>query len=183
METAAARHAAFAENFGRILLATTDWDAPTPVKEWTAKDVPAHLLDWLPSILTSLGEDRLPAHADLPLPERFASRSADIQVILEDEQLADQILSGGGPFDGLTVAEMIDRMYTTDVYMHSWDLARSQGIDDGMDRAFAENMLAGMRDFPGMRESGQFGEEQPYDGDDPVEALMAFIGRDPHWTR
>lgn len=29
----------------------TDWDAPTPVREWRARDVVGHLVGWLPDVL------------------------------------------------------------------------------------------------------------------------------------
>ena len=46
-------------------------------------------------------------------------------------------------------------------------------------------MLAGMQQMaPVIRASGQFGDQQPVADDASAqEKLIAFIGRDPHWSR
>lgn len=181
MDTPASRHAQFARTFGETVAATTDWDAPTPVKEWTARDVPAHLIDWLPGFLAGEGI-QLDAHDDLPLPERWAARSTDVDALLANPDLPARPITNEY-FRGMDVATLIDQLYSPDVYMHTFGLARLQGIRPDMDPAFASHLLEGLREFPGLRESGQFGVEHPTDSDDPVEQLMAFIGRDPQWQR
>ena len=40
----AARHHAVAGRFGRLVAATNDWDAPSPVAGWVARDVVDHLV-------------------------------------------------------------------------------------------------------------------------------------------
>ncbi len=42
------RHQQFAANFVSVATAVDDWDPRTPVGEWCARDVVAHLIDWLP---------------------------------------------------------------------------------------------------------------------------------------
>ncbi len=47
-----------------------------------------------------------------------------------------------------------------------------------MDPQFAETMLAEMRAMESMlRDSGQFGPATRMDSTDPVDQLMAFVGR------
>ncbi len=43
MTTPAERHLSTATTFGEVVNATTDWDAPSPVPEWSARDVVGHL--------------------------------------------------------------------------------------------------------------------------------------------
>ena len=69
--------------------------------------------------------------------------------------------------------------------MHTWDLARASGQDDTLDEAECAEVLAGMQQMaPVIRASGQFGDQQPVADDASAqEKLIAFIGRDPHWSR
>lgn len=43
--TPAERHRAVTGTFGDRVAGVTDWSVPTPVAEWTARDVVAHLLN------------------------------------------------------------------------------------------------------------------------------------------
>ena len=77
----------------------------------------------------------------------------------------------------------MDRFYTADVFMHSWDLARAGGRTPQLDEDFAAQMLQGMRPIEAMlRESGQYGPAVAVPVDAPaVDQLMGFVGRDPGW--
>ena len=44
------KHRIIAEGFTQRVLHVSDWDAPTPVKEWRARDVVGHLL-WIRDVL------------------------------------------------------------------------------------------------------------------------------------
>mgnify|MGYP002148335063 CR=1 FL=1 len=66
------------------------------------------------------------------LKQIFASNDAartKIQAILDDPATADRMLSN--PYIGqVPLPEAIDRFYTADVFMHTWDLARAVGGDE-----------------------------------------------------
>ena len=82
------------------------------------------------------------------------------------------------PFD-----EAVDRFYTADVFMHSWDLARSSGQDDTLAPEVCAAMLAGMEPIEDViRSSGHYGAriEVPPDAS-AQDRLIGFIGRDPNW--
>ena len=81
--------------------------------------------------------------------------------------------------------QAIDRFYTADVFMHTWDLARATGQDDRLDPELCAEMLAGMEPIDEMlRASGQYGPRVPVPADaDAQTRLLGFIGRDPAWTR
>ena len=118
---------------------TTDWSAPTPVDGWAALDVVDHLITWFGGFLASGGID-LPAGppvADDPVAA-WELRAAAVQDLVErrgDEQFTH-------PFAGTSpLAEAVDRFYTADVFMHSWDLARAGGREPQLDEDFAAQML------------------------------------------
>ena len=53
MSDAATQHRERAARFAAVIDGVTDWAAPTPVKEWTARDVVAHLTSWFPEFLAA----------------------------------------------------------------------------------------------------------------------------------
>ncbi len=71
----------------------------------------------------------------------------------------------------------MDEFYTADIWMHSWDLAKTLG------RERCSAALAAMRPIEQMlRDSGQLGPAVPVaHGASTQDKLMAFIGRDPAW--
>ncbi|OFS13235.1 maleylpyruvate isomerase family mycothiol-dependent enzyme [Kytococcus sp. HMSC28H12] len=177
-------HARFSQAFADVADRVTDWDAPTPVKEWTAGDVVEHLIDWYESVLENW--------VDMDLPDRdpqadpataWRQRAADVQELLDDSERSTIVLDEG-PFAGQTIAEMTGDLYVSDIYMHTWDLARAAGVEPDLDPDYAEQMLQGMEPIEQMlRQSGQYGPAVETESEDPVERLMAFIGRDPQWRR
>jgi uncharacterized protein (TIGR03086 family) len=91
---------------------------------------------------------------------------------------------GNSHIGELPLDRAIDRFYTADVFMHTWDLARATGQDDRLDPDFCTELLAGMEHMEdAMRSSGQYGLRVPVPNDaDPQTKLLGFIGRDPSWT-
>ena len=52
----------------------------------------------------------------------------------------------------------VDRFYTTDVFMHTWDLARATGQDDTLDPTLCAELFEGMQPIDELlRTSGQYG--------------------------
>lgn len=180
-ETPADRHAAVAGAFGRLVARTPDWSAPAPVDGWTARDVVGHLVEWFPHFLASGGVD-LPAGpsvADDPVAA-WQHHADAVQALVERR--------GEEPFThphagSHRLADAVDRFYTADVFMHSWDLARAGGQDAGLDEDFAAQLLDGMRPIEQLlRDSGHYGPAVPVPDDAPVvDRLMGFVGRDPAW--
>jgi hypothetical protein len=70
---------------------------------------------------------------------------------------------------------------TTDVLMHTWDLARATGLDDTLDPDEVHNAYTGMLPLDEMlRSSGHYGPKTEVPDDVPEQdKLMAFIGRHP----
>ncbi|WP_228389186.1 TIGR03086 family metal-binding protein [Cumulibacter manganitolerans] len=167
------------DRFGAVVDGVTDWDAPTPVAEWRARDVVGHLTTWLPGFLQGAGFPLDTPPDDVPPPAAWAQHRAAVERLLAqhgDEPLQHPMTPGDG-----TLAEGVDRFYTADVFMHTWDLARASGQDPRLDEQSASELLSGLRAAgPALHESGQFGRPRDVPEDAPVtDRLMAFIGRDP----
>ncbi len=186
MSAEAERHRSYAAHFAEVVGAVTDWTAPTPVKEWTARDVVAHLIDWFPGFLEAGTGIALPAVPNLDTDPAAAwdARRADIQALLDDPVTATSSYRSQ-MFGELTLTEAVDRFYTSDIFMHTWDLARSAGVDDTLDEAVCADMLAGMEQMAEViRSSGQFGDQQSVPANPSAQQrFIAFIGRDPLWQR
>ena len=152
-------HRAVACRFTELARGVTDWDAPTPVPDWTARDVVRHLVEWFPGFIESGSEVRLhrgPSVDDDPAGA-WEAQAAAVQAVLDDPAAAAGTYSNPHTGD-LPVDQATDRFYTADVFMHTWDLARSTGQDDTLDPATCAEMLAGMRAHRGAHEGvGQYG--------------------------
>lgn len=178
----AARHEAVAAGFSRIAEGTTDWSAPTPVDGWTAIDVVDHLVTWFGGFLASGGIDLAagPPVSDDPVAA-WHHHASGVQALLDErgDETFTHPLAGTSP-----LAEAVDRFYTADVFMHSWDLARAGGLQPDLDEGFAATLLAGMQLMEDvLRSSGHYGPAVVVADDEPVvDRLMGFIGRDPHWS-
>lgn len=177
----AARHERVAGELSRLVAGTTDWDAPAPVDGWTARDVVDHLVTWSTGFLSAGGVDLPlgPSATEDPLAA-WRHHADTVQAVVEER--------GSEPFTHPHVgpgqlATIVDRFYTADVFMHSWDLARATGQEARLDEDEAATMLAGMRPLEQvLRDSGQYGPPVAVPDDAPVvDRLMGFVGRDPAW--
>ena len=181
----AERHRQLAARFTELTEGVRDWDVPTPVAEWDARGVVQHLVEWLPGLLASGSDLRIgavPSVAEDPVAAWRAVADA-VQSILDDPD------SSTLPFTSqmmpeMTVGQMLSQFWTPDVFLHAWDLAVATEQDDRLDPELSLELLDGFRTVePMLRESGQFGVQQPVADDATVQAkLIAFIGRDPEWA-
>jgi uncharacterized protein (TIGR03086 family) len=185
----AENHRRVAGQFSRFVSGVgTRWNDPTPVAEWTVRDIVGHLVEWLPAFLESSSSVRLPAVPSVdedPVGAWEAHRAA-VQAVLDDPATADKVLTN--PHIGeLPLADAVDRFYTADVFMHTWDLARATDQDRGdtLDADTCQSMVEGMAFAEeAMRGSGQYGPRVVVADDaSPQDRLVAFIGRDPAWRR
>jgi len=155
------------------------WDDPAPVEGWRARDVVGHLVTWFPGFLEAGSDVRLPS-GDVevdPVKAWLAQRDA-VQALLDDPATAGKVLTN--PHLGeVPLPEAVDRFYTADVFMHTWDLARATGQDETLDEDMCRELYDGMLPMDAMlRASGQYGERQPVPDDADVQTkLMGFIGR------
>ena len=181
----AERHRRIAADFTARVEGVKDWDVPAPVAGWTARDVVRHLTEWLPGFLSSGAGVELPRGpgADTDPVGTWHTHHSAVQELLDDPGTADRVFTN--PHIGeLPLDQAIDRFYTTDVFMHTWDLARATGQDDRLDPDQCAVLLAGMTEMEEiLRMSGQYGPAVPVPpGAGPQDRLIGFIGRDPQWA-
>lgn len=179
------RYRSAAGTFTDRVRGTRDWDSPTPVAEWRARDVVGHLSTWLPALVSSgcsVVFDPVPSAEDDPVAA-WAETDAQVRALLEDPA-TERVIFAHEHIGELPLPEMLDQYFTTDVVFHTWDLARATGQDDRLDEDFIAGALEGMSAQAEMiRASGQFGEQQPVPDDATTqERFLAFIGRDPRWA-
>ena len=183
-ETPADRHRRYAGAFSDRVRGTRDWTAPAPVAGWEARDVVRHLVEWFPGFLEGGSGITLPSgpSVDDDPVGAWQNQADAVQAVLDDPGTASRVLSN--PHIGeVPLHDAIDRFYTADVFMHTWDLARATGQDDRLDPAFCADLLAGMEPIDDvLRQSGQYGPKVPVPDDADVQArMLGFIGRDPAW--
>lgn len=181
--TAAERHRRITGDFTGLVQRVPDWDAAAPVAGWTARDVVEHLVTWLPGFLSAGGVElpEGPAATDDPVVA-WTNHTGTVQALLDDPERAAAQFSHEH-VGSMPVAQAVDRFYTSDTFMHTWDLARASGQDVTLEPALCAALLAGMEPMEeAIRSSGQYGPkvEVPTDAD-PQTRLVGFIGRDPSW--
>jgi uncharacterized protein (TIGR03086 family) len=158
------------------------WDNPAPVDGWVARDVVGHLVEWFPAFLEGAAGIALPTGpsvADDPVGAWRVQTDA-VQALLDDRDTADRVHDL--PHIGrMPLAHAIDMIYTSDVFLHRWDLARATGQDETLDPEKCAVMLEGMLPMDeALRASGQYGRRVPVPDDADVQTrLLAFIGRTP----
>ena len=181
----AERHRQVGGAFTDRVRGTRVWDAPSPVAGWAARDVVRHLTEWFPAFLAAGTGIELPigpAVDDDPVGAWQVHCDA-VQALLDDPATAGRVLVNRHTGE-LPVDRAIDRFYTVDVFMHTWDLARATGQDDRLDPDLCAELLAGMEQMKqAIRSSGQYGPRIPVRDDaDPQTRMLGFIGRDPSWA-
>ncbi|MET8170531.1 TIGR03086 family metal-binding protein [Streptomyces sp. NPDC057456] len=158
------------------------WDNPAPCEGWVARDVVRHLVEWFPAFLKSGAGVELPQgpSVDDDPVAAWTVHCDGVQALLDDPATAGKVLSnphiGEVPLD-----QAVDRFYTADVFMHTWDLARASGQEETLDPVRCARMLDGMLPLDDvLRKSGQYGPrvEVPESADVQTR-LLAFIGRTP----
>lgn len=178
----AEEHREVAAGFTARVRGTRDWDAPAPVEGWLARDVVRHLVEWFPAFLSAGAGIDLPRSpsVDADPVGAWAVHADAVQELLEDPETPRRVLRnqhiGEVPLD-----EAVDRFYTADVFMHTWDLARATGQEETLDPQRCATLLEGMEPLDEvLRQSGQYGPRVPVPDDADVQTrLLAFIGRDP----
>jgi uncharacterized protein (TIGR03086 family) len=158
------------------------WENPAPPEGWTARDVVRHLVEWFPAFLqgaTGLALPAGPSVDDDPVGA-WRSQTEAVQALLDDPSSAERVYDL--PHIGtMSLGEAIAMIYTGDVFLHRWDLARATGQDETLDPVRCAEMLDGMRSMEeALRSSGHYGPRVDVPDDADVQTqLLAFIGRTP----
>lgn len=180
----AAEHRSIASTFAaRVRGAAAEaWDNQAPVPEWTARDVVRHLLDWFPAFLADGADITLPPgpSADHDPVAAWEHHARAVQEILDDPATPARTFAHPR-LPQMPLDQAISRFYTSDVFMHTWDLARATGQDQRLDEERCRQLYEGMLPLDDvLRQSGQYGPKVPAPDDaDWQTMLLTFIGRTP----
>ena len=158
------------------------WARPAPVEGWVARDVARHLVEWFPAFLHGATGIALPAgpSVDDDPVGAWRTQTDAVQALLDDADTAQR--EHDLPHIGrMSLEQAIDMIYTSDVFLHRWDLARATGQDERLDPEKCAVMFEGMLPMDeALRQSGHYGPRVPVPDDADVQTkLLAFIGRTP----
>jgi uncharacterized protein (TIGR03086 family) len=157
------------------------WDNAAPCEGWVARDVVRHLVEWVPGFFATYWDLTLGVTTPVDDDPAAAWRGLDhaLAASLDDPAVASSTRET--PMGTMTFEEALDMIVTSDVLVHTWDLARATGLDDRLDTVEVHRMFAGMEPMDEMlRASGHYGPRVmvPADADEQTQ-LIGFLGRDP----
>jgi uncharacterized protein (TIGR03086 family) len=163
------------------------WDSPAPCEGWAARDVVAHLVEWVWAFPLAKAGVEQPASPPATDPrEAWDTLDSTIRAALADPGISTRRFDT--PLGRVTFEQAIDIFVIPDLVIHTWDLARAAGLDDTLDPREVHRVLDEMTPVDQMlRDSGQYGPRfsVPNDADEQTR-LIAFTGRDPsakpRWT-
>ena len=158
------------------------WENPSPCDGWVARDVVRHLVEWVPAFLEAAGGPPLSVTQSVDTDPRgaWAELNTGIEAMLEDPVTAASTISH--PHAGThRLEDAIAMFFLGDIHVHTWDLARSAGLDETLDPDVTHDMLVGLEPLDEMlRASGQYGPRVAIaETADEQSKLLAFTGRTP----
>ncbi len=151
------------------------WDNQTPCADWTVRDLVDHL-QWHAQALNMLGADTNPQ-------DGWGQIRPALDAVLADPTKLQGTAAefGGMPKPDLAAFLIGDRL------IHTWDLARSIGVDDTLPPDAVAATMAGLQHAPGefLRSPNPLGIPmmgQPLalsDDASDQDKMLAFAGRRP----
>lgn len=158
------------------------WDNPAPPEGWVARDVVRHLLEWFPAFLSGTTGLTLPVGPSVDVDPVGAWRvhTTAVQALLDDPATGSRTYDF--PHIGtMTLVDAVSMIYTADVFLHRWDLARATGQDETLDPVRCAVMYESMLPMDEvLRGSGHYGPRVQVPDDADVQTnLLAFTGRRP----
>jgi uncharacterized protein (TIGR03086 family) len=162
----------------RVQSASADrWTAPSPCDDWTARDVVVHVGNNLNSISAGLtGGEKHEISADEDITSAWAQARDSFLGTLPTADLSSPMPTPMGP---MPAEQFIGRLISTDVLVHTWDLARAVGADETLDASAVESAYSGMKPMDAMiRQPGVFGPKvESAPGCTMQTEFLNFLGR------
>lgn len=148
-----------------------DWAKSTPCDAWTVRELVDHAMYWQ-------GRGGGVFNAGVADDADWATLRPALGAALADPANLEGIAEAMGNMPKQAVAGLV----TADLLVHSWDLARSIGVDETLPEAAAASTLMGLQRIPDamLRSDGMFGPAVSVaDGASEQDKLIAFVGRTP----
>lgn len=173
-------------------IASADLDRPTPCSDWTVRDLLGHLVAVESRIVHIAGGGKpfevpsmVDGVADSDWPDAWGSRIAPLEQALADDALLTREWSHpAGAMPGFRAIAI----YSSELAVHAWDLARALGSDSELNQDVAAAVVGPITGAlpaePRGAEIGiPFGPVVPVADDaPPYDRLVGWVGRDPEWT-
>jgi uncharacterized protein (TIGR03086 family) len=150
-------------------LSDDDWDKPTTCEGWTVRDLVDHAMHWQAMGGSMVGAGTQPG-------DDWATIEPKLSAALDDPAN----LEGNAEAMGGMPRQQVTGFVIGDLLIHSWDLARSIGVDDSLPEVAVQSTLMGLQRVPDemLRGPNMFGPALPVSDDaSPQERLLAFVGR------
>ena len=164
----------------RLARVTPDqWSASTPCPEWDSRALLTHVVEVhrrIGSILT--GNEPEPVTADTDLPAAWRAARGAIESAMADEATATKVVDTQ-MFGTMPFGAVVGGLLCADTLVHTWDLARATGQDEGLDPDGVANAFALLQSFgDGIRRPGAFGPAvEPPAGADEQTRFICYCGR------
>ena len=162
----------------RVAEASADsWSNQSPCAEWTARHVVEHVANNLRRVTVGLGGAASP-EVD-PVEDIVGAWNATRDGFLAAVDTADMEKNVDGPMGPMPAGQLLQRLITTDVLIHTWDLARAVGGDESLSQELVEGAYGGLKPMDTMiRRPGVFGDKAPCPvGADLQTEFLTFLGR------
>lgn len=164
-----------------VRAATADtWDAASPCEEWNARDIVTHIVAGHRGVISAVRGDEPPdpEPGGDPTTAWEAARRAMDEIAGDPAALAEEM---DGPTGKMPVGDVIGRFVTMDLLVHTWDLARAVGGDEGLDQDAVRRAYDALKPMDAMiRRPQVFGpKRQPPPGADLQTEFLCFLGRQP----
>jgi len=175
------RYTNLADQFGARVEAASDdaWDNASPCEGWAARDVVKHVTDTQRNITWKInGNEGDPpaASADDPKALWRESYGAFKDALTKPGALEQNVPT---PMGEMPAPMFLGRILSSDILVHTWDLARSVGGDEKLDANAVTQSFSGLKPMDAMiRQPGIFGAKVDSAADsDEQEQLLNFLGR------
>lgn len=181
MDELVVRHRVACDGFLRVADSVRDdqWSNPTPCTEWDARALVEHVIGFHEFLLLR----PFGVRANRPkegAAARWRATSDALFGLLDTDGALDRSsdLPGGGQSSPRTMLAAL----TTDVLVHTWDLAVAAGIDPTLDADLCERALAALGDRAAGERDTLVGPAVPVAADAALpDRVVARYGRDPKW--
>ena len=153
------------------------WGNAAPCEGWTARDVVVHVGNNLLRLGSGLqGQEAREIGADEDIVAAWDEAKATFVTGITTGDLATPL---PGPFGPMPAEQMIGRLVSTDILVHTWDLARATGGDESLPQDAVASAYSGLKPMDAMiRQPGVFGPKTEVpEGADLQTEFLCFLGR------
>lgn len=158
------------------------WDEPTPCSDWDVRALVEHVIGFHEVLV--LGPLDVQAHRPRRGEQaRWEKTHQAIRTALDGAGATDRPIAVPGG-EETALGDLLPAL-TTDVLVHTWDLAVAVGADSRLDAGLCSSAYESARAHSArFRASSAFGAEVEVSRQaDAQSKLLALLGRDPGWTR